>query len=169
MDHFPLLRDVVDHVGRSEKTASPVFHDRISFRKDLVEIPGAGFREKGFDFVERFFRGFDRFSSGENAGRKRREFFEKNGEASFQGCCGIAQFRFTHAFDHRFRRDDERVVAGKVVFPFFGEFQKFFFRFTLQRFFNFVDAGNRRTNSANFALVFISDDFLEDPLDHKER
>ena len=50
--------------------------------------------------------------------------------------------------------------------PLGGEFQKFFDRLALERFFNFVDASHRRADAAHLALVLASDDFLENPLDH---
>jgi hypothetical protein len=59
------------------------------------------------------------------------------------------------------------MIAGEVGFPFLREFQQFFHRLALQRFFDFIDAGNGRTDSAHFALVLAADDFLENPLDHE--
>lgn len=50
--------------------------------------------------------------------------------------------------------------------PFPGEFHEFFDRLALKRFFNFVDASDRRADAAHFALVLAADDFLENPLDH---
>ena len=58
------------------------------------------------------------------------------------------------------------MVAGKVGLPGGCEFQEFFDWLTLERLFDFIDAGHRRADAAHFALVLTADDFLENPLDH---
>ena len=47
-----------------------------------------------------------------------------------------------------------------------GHFAELFLGLALQRFLDFVDAGDGRADAAHFALVLAADDFLENPLDH---
>ncbi len=94
------------------------------------------------------------------------KFAAKRGDAGFEILRGGGEFLGGHALDSRLGRCCECVVAGKMGLPHAGHFPQFFFGLPLQGFLDFIDASNRRSNAAHFALVLAADDFLENPLDH---
>ena len=54
----------------------------------------------------------------------------------------------------------------QMFLPLSGKLNELFFRFVLESLFDFVDFRDNGSETLNFALVFVADDFLEDPLDH---
>ncbi len=164
--HLPEDRMVVDGDGGAAHAARGVFDDRVGFGQDLFEVSGAGFRKLGFDLVEGGLGGLDRVGGGLDHGGQRGKLLAQRSEAGFQIGGRGGERGGIHALDHRFRRHVEHVIAGKVGLPVAGHFAQFLLGLALQRFFDFIDARDRRADAAHFALVLAADDFLENPLDH---
>ena len=166
MDHFPEDGMIANGNGGAAEPAGGIFDHGVGIGQDAFEELGAGPGEFEFGLVEGGLGGLDRLGSGLDGGWEFGEFLAQRGEAQFQGLGGAAEILQAHAFDHGFGGGIEEMVAGKVGLPLAGEFAEFVFGLRLEFFFKVADAGHRRADAADFALVFAADDFLENPLDH---
>ena len=166
VDHFPIKRLIAHAEGGAAEAAGGGFDDRVGLREDAFEVFDAARAEFGLDVMEGGLGGFDRRRGGLDHGGQGREFVAQRGEALFEEVGGGPEFLIAHALDHRLGRRFEDVVAGQMGLPFGGHFAEFLLRFAVEGFLDLIDAGNRGTDAAKFALVLAANDFLENPLDH---
>jgi len=167
MDHLPHQRVVIHHDFPAAQAAGTVFNDSVGFRKDLLQVFGAGLDEIQFDGMEGILCLFNRFRSGLHAGRQGGEFLAQQCKTGFHRIRRFAKGSGIHPQDRRLRWSFQGVITGKVGLPLGRQLTELFLRFALQRFFDIVDAGYCWPNTTNFPLVFVTYDFLEDPLDHE--
>ena len=157
MYHLPFHGMLVYHDFAAAKAAGCIFDHGIGFGQDSFEILGAGFPEASFDLMKCGFCSLNRGDRADNACRERRELTAKHCHACFERLSCSAEPGFVHALDQQFRRCLERMITSQMALPGRGELLEFLDGFALERFFDFIDAGDSGADSVDFAFVLIAD------------